>query len=135
MKTCQILVDPGATVSTLTPPQSLQMGSWESWQQPAKCTNSYQSLLCRPSVCDARSREKNKISGDPFFFKSRPIGYWPLLFQRTAVTFSFVLFGSWELGFVIIRLGAPIYGGTEIWVAHHLQLGPTKLTPAFRGII
>ena len=123
MKTCQILVDPGATLSTSNIPQSLQMGSWENWQKPVKCRNFYKSLLSRISVCDAWWREKNKISCCPFLFKSRPIGYRSLVSQRTEVTFLFVLrvLRTW--------LSNHQVKGPSIWPDRNLSLTPFAAGP------
>ena len=92
MKTCQILVDPGATLSTSNTPQSLQMGSWKTGR--SQWSVEIFTRVCSPeSVCDAWWRVKNKIWHCPFLFKSRPIGYQSLVSQRTEVTFLVVLFG------------------------------------------
>ena len=124
MKTCQILVDPGATLSTSNTPRSLQMGSWENWQKPVKCRNFYKSLLSRISVCDAWWREKNKISCCPFLFKSRPVGYRSLVSQRIEVTFLFVL-----LGVLRTWLSNPQVKGPNIWPDRNLSLTPFAAGP------
>ena len=124
MKTCQILVDPGATLSTSNTPWSLQMGSWENWQKPVKCRNFYKSLLSRISVCDAWWREKNKISRCPFLFKSRPVGYRSLVSQRTEVTFLFVL-----LGVLRTWLSNHQVRGPNIWPDRNLSLTPFAAGP------
>lgn len=59
--------------------QSLQRGSWENWQKPAKCKNSYQNELSWISAYNAQSREKNKISCVPSC--PNPDSYWTFLFQ------------------------------------------------------
>ena len=56
---------------TLPSLQSLQTGSWETWQEPSEGEDPYQSRLSQVPIWSACVRGESEISQGPFLSKFR----------------------------------------------------------------